>query len=199
MYTCNHCNNKFKKLKSYSNHLLKKHKDLSMLDEKLICKTCKQEKFISQFYLNSNSCKECSKVKCEICNESLANKSNLKRHNKLVHEMNKGNKKINQERLLEKEIQREYEEKYTAYKLRKDKFEIDLVNKEYIFEIKKVSSFHHCLGQLLTYHEFFPEKKKKAILFSLEDISEERKEFILKLFSKYNIEVEFIIKKLTQN
>jgi hypothetical protein len=59
---------------------------------------------------------------------------------------------------------------------------------KYIIEIKEASNWKHAVGQVICYGEYYPDHKKKLVLFGETD----RCELIRKICSRHNIEVEFM-------
>ncbi len=59
---------------------------------------------------------------------------------------------------------------------------------KYVIEIKEVSCWKHAVGQVICYGEYYPEHKKKIVLFG----ETSNRELILAICGRHDIEVEFV-------
>jgi hypothetical protein len=91
-------------------------------------------------------------------------KLSAENYNKFLHEIS--NLEPSESNQLEKKIQDELAEKYDAeVEVKTEVGFIDLVTNDYVIEIKDAAKWKHALGQILCYAEFYPNHKKKIILF----------------------------------
>jgi hypothetical protein len=94
-------------------------------------------------------------------------------------------------RKIEKDIQLRLKNELNAeMEIKTEAGYIDLMNEQYIIEIKEFSKWKHALGQILSYSAFYPDKVKRVYLFG--KINSNLLPTIENIYSIHAIEIELI-------
>lgn len=102
----------------------------------------------------------------------------------------------NKQNSIEKKIQMHLKQKLNAkIEIRTPVGCIDLLSDSHIIEIKEARSWKNALGQVLCYSEYYPDKKKKIILFGNTTTP---LNIMQKVCNKYDVDIEIFNEKLTK-